>query len=172
MRAAGCRIASVHPMFGPDLLMLSGRHILLVGAGHAQALAEAAELFSHTAAECVALELEEHDEVMAWVLGLSHLVNIAFAAALSRSGARAPELQGISSSTFDAQLRIAGTVVSENPRLYFEIQQGTARHEPAIQAFTGALEELLQSVRSGDEAAFVDLMSRAHRHLAGATEQA
>lgn len=168
LRAAGCRVASVHPMFGPDLLMLSGRHILLVNAGNEAALAEAAELFSHTAADCVELGLEEHDEVMAWVLGLSHLVNIAFAAALSRSGAETPQLQGISSSTFNEQLRVAGQVVSENPRLYFEIQRGTVGREPAIRAFTGALEELLQAIRGDDEAAFVALMEQARRHTSAA----
>ena len=44
---------------------------------NSEALAEARALFAHTAAECVDLSLSEHDEVMAWVLGLSHLVNIA-----------------------------------------------------------------------------------------------
>jgi len=172
MRAAGCRIASVHPMFGPDALMLSGRHILLVSAGHAQALHEAAELFSHTAAECVELDLEDHDEVMAWVLSLAHLVNIAFAAALSRSGARSGVLRDISSSTFDAQLKVAGQVVSENPRLYFEIQQGTAGHGPAIAAFTSAMEDLLRSIREDDESMFVEIMAQAHQHLAAKDESA
>ncbi|NIP19119.1 MAG: prephenate dehydrogenase/arogenate dehydrogenase family protein, partial [Xanthomonadales bacterium] len=37
MRKAGCRITSVHPMFGPAELMLSGRHILFVDAGNADA---------------------------------------------------------------------------------------------------------------------------------------
>ncbi|HSM69882.1 MAG TPA: bifunctional chorismate mutase/prephenate dehydrogenase [Xanthomonadales bacterium] len=166
MRAAGCRIASVHPMFGPDVLMLSGRHILLVDAGHPQALAEAARLFSHTAADCVELGLDDHDEVMAWVLGLSHLVNIAFAGALGRLKEQLPLLQSISSSTFNAQLKVAAQVVSENPSLYFEIQQGTVKYEPALRAFTEVLDALLGAVRAGDEQAFVDIMSHARQQLA------
>ena len=69
---------------------LSGRHILFVDVGNKQAIAEARALFAHTAADCVELSLEEHDEVMAWVLGLSHLVNIAFAGALAQSGEKVP----------------------------------------------------------------------------------
>ena len=46
MRAAGCRIASVHPMFGPGELMLSGRHILFVDTGHAEATQEAHRLLT------------------------------------------------------------------------------------------------------------------------------
>ena len=79
---------------------------------------------TRSAAECVDLSLEEHDEVMAWVLGLSHLVNIAFASALAESGEAVPLLRKISSSTFNAQLKVAAQVVSENPHLYYEIQQG------------------------------------------------
>ncbi|MGH8035989.1 MAG: prephenate dehydrogenase/arogenate dehydrogenase family protein, partial [Lysobacterales bacterium] len=103
---AGCRVCSVHPMFGPNEIGLSGRHILFVNTGHAEALADARALFVHTAAECVDLSLEEHDEVMAWVLGLSHLVNIAFASALAQSGEAVPLLRRISSSTFNAQLKV------------------------------------------------------------------
>ncbi len=66
---AGCRVCSVHPMFGPDEIGLSGRHILFVDTGNPQALSEARALFAHTAAECVDLSLEEHDEVMAWAAG-------------------------------------------------------------------------------------------------------
>ncbi len=121
---AGCRVCSVHPMFGPEEIGLSGRHILFVDVGKPEALSEARALFSHTAADCVNLSLEEHDEVMAWVLGLSHLVNIAFASALAKSGEAVPLLRQISSSTFDAQLKVAAQVVSENPHLYYEIQQG------------------------------------------------
>jgi len=74
LAAAGCRVCSVHPMFGPNEVGLSGRHILFVDVGNPAALDEARALFAHTAADCVDLSLAEHDEVMAWVLGLSHLV--------------------------------------------------------------------------------------------------
>lgn len=168
MRAAGLRIASVHPMFGPGELMLSGRHILLVDAGHEQALAEAHALFAHTAAECVHLGIEEHDEVMGWVLGLSHLVNIAFAAALSESGEAVPLLREISSTTFDHQLQVAAQVVSENPHLYFEIQQGTLPLSSAADTFSRILDELVAAIGAGDEARFVDAMERARRRLARA----
>ena len=41
MRASGCRVCSVHPMFGPNEIGLSGRHILFVDVGNQQAIAEA-----------------------------------------------------------------------------------------------------------------------------------
>lgn len=165
MRDAGCRVCSVHPMFGPDELGLSGRHILFVDMGNQQALQEARDLFSHTAAECVDLSLEEHDEVMAWVLGLSHLVNIAFAGTLAESGEAVPLLKQISSSTFSAQLKVATQVVSENPHLYYEIQQGNVNTAEVSAQFTKVLNELVQSVSSGDEAVFTRHMESANQRL-------
>jgi chorismate mutase/prephenate dehydrogenase len=152
-------------MFGPDVLMLSGRHILFVDVGVAGAVTEARALFAHTAAECVDLGLNEHDDVMGWVLGLSHIINIAFAVALSGQHESLPLLRQISSSTFDAQLGIASQVVSENPHLYFEIQKGAKSGPEASGRLIHALEELTSAIRSDDEAGFVRLMEAAGRHL-------
>jgi chorismate mutase/prephenate dehydrogenase len=166
LNEAGCKVCSVHPMFGPNDVGLSGRHILFVDVGNGDATAEARALFAHTAADCVELSLEEHDEVMAWVLGLSHLVNIAFAGALAQSGEAVPLLRQISSSTFNAQLEVATNVVSENPRLYYEIQQGNANTEEVSRHFRAVLDELVTAVAEKDEGIFISLMRAARERLA------
>ena len=162
----GCRVCSVHPMFGPEEIGLSGRHILFVDVGNQDAIAEARALFAHTAADCVELSLQEHDEVMAWVLGLSHLVNIAFAGTLAESGEAVPLLKQISSSTFNAQLNVATQVVSENPHLYFEIQQGNDNTAVVSEHFRKVLDELVTAVVENDEAVFTRHMGAANRRLA------
>jgi len=166
MRESGCRVCSVHPMFGPDELGLSGRHILFVDVGDGEAISEARALFAHTAADCVELSLQEHDEVMAWVLGLSHLVNIAFAGTLAQSGEAVPLLKQISSSTFNAQLNVATQVVSENPHLYYEIQQGNTNTVAVSEHFRKVLDELVRSVAENDEAVFTRHMGAAKQRLA------
>ena len=165
MRQSGCRVCSVHPMFGPDEIGLSGRHILFVDVGSQEAITEARALFAHTAADCVELSLEEHDEVMAWVLGLSHLVNIAFAGALAESGEAVPLLKQISSSTFNAQLNVATQVVSENPHLYYEIQQGNDNTAVVSEHFRKVLDELVTAVADNDEAVFTRYMGAAKQRL-------
>jgi chorismate mutase/prephenate dehydrogenase len=152
-------------MFGPDEIGLSGRHILFVDVGNQAAIAEARALFAHTAADCVELSLEEHDEVMAWVLGLSHLVNIAFAGALAESGEAVPLLKQISSSTFNAQLNVATQVVSENPHLYYEIQQGNDNTAAVSKHFRKVLDELVAAVAGNDEAVFTRYMGVAKQRL-------
>ena len=165
LRENGCRVCSVHPMFGPDEIGLSGRHILFVDVGNSEATAEARALFAHTAADCVELSLEEHDEVMAWVLGLSHLVNIAFAGTLAQSGEAVPLLKQISSSTFNAQLNVATQVVSENPHLYYEIQQGNNNTTEVSEHFQKVLDELICAVEQNDEAVFARHMGAAKQRL-------
>jgi chorismate mutase/prephenate dehydrogenase len=162
---SGCRVCSVHPMFGPDEIGLSGRHILFVDVGNKEALADARALFAHTAADCVDLSLQEHDEVMAWVLGLSHLVNIAFASALAESGEAVPLLRQISSSTFNAQLKVAAQVVSENPHLYYEIQQGNRMTGEVVDQFSRVFEELARAVRVGDEISWTRAMEVANQRI-------
>ena len=166
MSEAGCRVCSVHPMFGPDEIGLSGRHILFVNMGNQQATDEARALFAHTAADCVEMSLDEHDEVMAWVLGLSHLVNIAFAGALAQSGEAVPLLKQISSSTFNAQLNVATQVVSENPHLYYEIQQGNDNTAQVSKQFRSVLDELINAVAENEEEVFTRYMGEAKQRLA------
>ncbi len=162
---AGCKVCSVHPMFGPNEIGLSGRHILFVDVGHSEALSEARALFAHTAAECFDLSLDEHDEVMAWVLGLSHLVNIAFASTLAESGEAVPLLRQISSSTFNAQLKVAAQVVSENPHLYYEIQQGNIKTAEVVSHFQRVLADLHKAVQEGDEPSWTRAMEIANQKI-------
>ncbi len=163
--STGSNVCSVHPMFGPNEIGLSGRHILFVDVGNKQALTEARALFAHTAAECVDLSLEEHDEVMAWVLGLSHLVNIAFAGALAESGEAVPLLRSISSSTFNAQLDVAAQVVSENPHLYYEIQQGNSKTDSVVRRFRDMLDGMHRAVQEEDEDAWTKAMLLANERI-------
>lgn len=162
---SGLKICSVHPMFGPDTVLLSGRHVIFIDLGNAAAVVEARALFSPTSAELVDMELDEHDELIAYVLGLSHAVNIAFFSALADSGAAAPRLAQLSSTTFDRQLAVATQVANENPRLYFEIQKLNAHGQSALVGLERAVKQLRDAVRDGDEVAFVSMMERGRGYL-------
>ena len=165
LRAAGARVTSVHPMFGPDTELLSGRHVIFIDLGSADALAEARALFDSTMAELVVMGLDEHDRLIAFVLGLSHALNIAFFTALAESGEAAPRLARMSSTTFDAQLDVAARVASENPDLYYEIQSLNAYGEESLRALRGAVERLYRAVHEHDPAAFTDMMRRGRDYL-------
>lgn len=167
LRAAGARVTSVHPMFGPDTELLSGRHVLFIDLGVAEATREARELFTPTMAVTAELDLESHDRFVAYVLGLSHALNIAFFTALAESGEAAPHLAKLSSTTFDAQLAVASRVALDNPHLYFEIQSLNDYGTESLAALLYAVERLRSVVRAGDEQGFVTLMERGRAYLSG-----
>lgn len=165
LRAAGARVTSVHPMFGPDTELLSGRHVLFIELGVPEATREARELFASTMAVTSEMDLESHDRLVAYVLGLSHALNIAFFTALGNSGETAPVLAKLSSTTFDAQLAVASRVATENPHLYFEIQSLNDYGTESLSALLYAVERLRSVVRAGDEDAFVALMEQGLAYL-------
>jgi len=162
---AGCRVTSVHPMFGPDTELLSGRHVIFIDLGSAAALEEAQALFAPTMAERVVMGLDEHDRLIAYVLGLSHALNIAFFTALADSGEAAPRLAKLSSTTFDSQLEVASRVAAESPELYFEIQSLNEYGAESLLALQQAVERLIASVKSRDAAEFAALMNRGRAYL-------
>ncbi len=162
---AGAKVASVHPMFGPDTKLLSGRHVVVVDVGVPEAIAESKELFSSTMATIVEMDLDSHDRLIAYVLGLSHALNIAFFTALAESGETAGRLAHLSSTTFDNQLEVATQVASENPHLYFEIQYLNEYGQESLEALSAAVERLRSLVADGDEGGFVALMERGAAYL-------
>lgn len=163
---AGCRVTSLHPMFGPDTKLLSGQHLIFVDVGCSEATAAARELFAATMVERLDMGLDDHDRLIAYVLGLSHALNIAFFTALAESGEAAPKLAQMSSTTFDAQLLVSAAVASENPHLYFEIQKLNEYGLESLDALCESVLRLRQLVANGDESGFVDVMERGREYLA------
>ena len=162
---AKCRVTSIHPMFGPDTRLLSGRHVIFVDVGNAVATDEAKRLFAPTMAEQIEMNLEEHDRLIAYVLGLSHALNLAFFTALADSGELVPRLKHMSSTTFDAQLKVASLVAHDNPHLYFEIQALNEYGYTSLEALRAAAEKIQALIAGGDEQGFVALMESGRKYL-------
>jgi chorismate mutase / prephenate dehydrogenase len=165
LRSHGCRVTSIHPMFGPDTDLLSGRHVVLVDLGCAEALERVRELFAPTMVEQVVMSLDDHDRLIAYVLGLSHALNIAFFTALAGSGEAAPRLARMSSTTFDAQLDVAARVAQDSPELYYEIQSLNDYGAESLEALAQAVERIRAAVLSRDRDGFVALMKRGRDYL-------
>ncbi|MBX3694278.1 MAG: bifunctional chorismate mutase/prephenate dehydrogenase [Steroidobacteraceae bacterium] len=165
LRSHGVKVTSLHPMFGPDTELLSGRHVIFVDLGVPEALERARELFAPTMVERVVMSLDDHDRLIAYVLGLSHALNIAFYNALADSGEAAPRLARLSSTTFDAQLDVATKVAQESPDLYYEIQALNDYGAESLEALAKSVESLRAAVLSQDRAAFTALMLRGRDYL-------
>jgi len=162
---SGCKVVSIHPMFGPDIKLMSGKHVIFIDMGNEEAVNQVKQLFKPTMAERIDMKFEDHDRLIAYVLGLSHAINIAFMTVLSESGEAAELLSRLSSTTFDAQLGIANNVSNENPNLYFEIQKLNHYSPTTLNALSDAVQRIIQMIHQDNQAAFVNIMNRAKSYM-------
>ena len=162
---SGCKVVSIHPMFGPNIQLMSGKHVIFIDMGNEEAVNQVKQLFQPTMAERIDMKFEDHDRLIAYVLGLSHVVNIAFMTVLSESGEAADLLSQLSSTTFDAQLNIANKVSNENPNLYFEIQKLNHYSPTTLNALSDAVQRIIQMIHQDNQVAFVNIMTQAKNYM-------
>lgn len=161
LQAAGARVASIHPMFGPQAVLLRGADVVVCDTGDEAATGVVEALFAPTTAHLVRLPLEEHDRLMADLLSLAHATAIAFALALP--AAEHP----VRSTTFQALERLAAAVVRESPDVYYEIQAENPHSAAAVAKLRAALDRLAAVLGEGDRAAFGDLLAEGRRRTPG-----
>ncbi len=150
--ASGAIVCSVHPMFGPSAPSIAGRNIIVCSCGSDTAVDEAADLFS--GGTILRMDIGEHDPIAAYVLGLTHAVNLAFSGALVRSGFSSERLSAAASTTFSRQTAVSSAVSRENAELYYSIQTENPYNEAAVQNLSDALLDL----RSFPEDEFIEKM--------------
>jgi chorismate mutase/prephenate dehydrogenase len=168
LREDGLRLVSFHPLFGPDVRMLSGCTIVFCDEANRKDLEVVRGLFGETSARLVDMSSAEHDRRMGLVLGLTHLTNLVFARALSHSPVSATELSEVAGVTFTKQLATTREVAAENPGLYFEIQALNQLTPETGKWLRQALEEWLITVETNDAGGFTALMRDCHTYLDGA----
>lgn len=162
---SGCKVVSIHPMFGPDITLLSNKHVIFIDLGDTDSVKKVKELFQPTMVEQIDMQLEDHDRLVAYILGLSHVINIAFMSVLAESGEAAETLAQLSSTTFDAQLAIGENVVFENPNMYFEIQKFNNYSQSTLNALGDAVQRIITVVNNNQEQAFVKIMQKAQDYV-------
>ena len=170
LRNNGLRLVSFHPLFGPDVRMLSDRTIVFCDEGRSEDLEVVSSLFAETSARLVEMSSEEHDRRMGLVLGLTHLANLVFARALAHSSLAASELEEVAGVTFTKQLGTTAEVAAENPGLYYEIQTLNSITPETGRWLRQALDEWLAVVDAGDASEFTRLMSECSEYLGGQTD--
>jgi chorismate mutase/prephenate dehydrogenase len=167
-RSAGAAVTSIHPMFGPGARTLSDKVICVCDCGVPTATGRVAELFRDTAATLVPMSLERHDEIAAYVLGLSHFVNLLFARVLAGSGLSYRELAEVGSTTFRAQFRTTASVALENPSLYYSIQRANRFSERVYRELETAAADWIGWVERSEPDRFAEGMEELRRWLADA----
>tara|TARA_B100000809_G_scaffold106622_1_gene105105 strand:- start:1490 stop:2344 length:855 start_codon:yes stop_codon:yes gene_type:complete len=105
----------IHPMFGPGIKKIKGHNIISIPIKDAKKeLTITKKLFP--GANFVTIDSIEHDKKIALILGLTHLMNLAFANILARDETIILT-EKMSGTTFKAQKIIAESILTETPEL-------------------------------------------------------
>jgi len=105
----------IHPMFGPGTKNIAGRNVIIVPIKDAQKELAATKLL-FPGANFVTIDAVEHDKKIAVILGLTHLINIAFANILAKDE-KISLTEKMAGTTFKAQRIIAESILAESAEL-------------------------------------------------------
>jgi chorismate mutase/prephenate dehydrogenase len=161
LRDRGARVASIHPMFGPSIVLLRDADVVVCDTGDADATAEVERLFAPTTARLVRVPLEDHDRIMADLLSLAHATAIAFALALPQSA------HAVRSTTFGKLETVAAALVRESPDVYYEIQSRNPHSAAALARLKSSIERVMEAASAASPAAFREMFEEAKRGTAG-----
>jgi chorismate mutase/prephenate dehydrogenase len=167
---SGMRIASIHPMFGPSTRMLADQNLIVCNCGSMEAVDDATSLFKDTSLNITVLDVSKHDEIMGYALGAAHAVNIIFFDMLADSGLSAVEIRRFASTTLRKQLSTAMDVASENPVLYYEIQNLNKHREQIFSSLRSSLEKVRRASISPSRDDFVGIMRRGMEYFGGGAD--
>lgn len=161
LQKAGARVASLHPMFGPSVVLLRDCDVVICDTGDVEAAQSVEQLFQSTTARVIHLPLGEHDRQMADVLTLAHATVIAFAIALPH--APSP----LRSTTLGALQALSASLVRESPDVYFEIQAHNPNSAGALARLADAVKRVSAAVASQDPTAFRALLDEGRARTEG-----
>lgn len=153
-------ILGTHPVFGPGAKGIRNQNFVLTPTNEQEtALARKIKQYlEERGGEVTLTTPEEHDEMMAVILGLSHFIAIASADTLL-SFDRLKKMKAIGGPTYKALLTLAESVITEDPELYASIQMnlpGITEKEELFQRNTKTWAEI---VRNRDRQEFVERMN-------------
>lgn len=116
-------VLGAHPMFGPGARDITNKNFILTPTSEEEgALAEKVRQYLETRGASVALMTpQEHDEMMAIILGLPYFIAIISGDTLL-SFDKLRLTKAISGSTYKVLLMLAESVISEDPELYASLQ--------------------------------------------------
>jgi len=105
----------IHPMFGPGTKSIDGKNIIIIPIKDAKKELSITKLL-FPKANFVTIDAVEHDKKIAVILGLTHLINIAFANILAKDE-KISLTEKMAGTTFKAQKIISESILTESPEL-------------------------------------------------------
>ncbi len=149
-----------HPVFGPGARSIASQNFVLTPTNErertlAQKIREYLEI---RGAKVTLMTPQEHDEVMAVVLGLSHFIALVSADTLV-SFDKLKQMEAIGGITYKVLLTLVESVISEDPELYASLQMSLPNMTEIGKLFQRKGKVWVDLVKNRDKQEFVDRMN-------------
>ena len=159
-------VLGAHPMFGPGARDIINQNFILTPTNEEEtALAQKIRKYlEERGARATMMTPDEHDEMMAVILGLSHFIAIVSADTLLNFD-RLREMEAIGGSTYKVLLTLVGSVISEDPEFYASLQMNLPKMTEIEELFQRSSKTWANIVRNRDRQEFVNRMNSLKNRL-------
>ena len=153
-------VLGAHPMFGPGAKDILNQNFVLTPTNDKEAaLAEKIKQYLEARGARVTLMTpQEHDEMMAVILGLSHFIAIVSVDTLL-SFDKLKQMEAIGGSTYKVLLTLTEGVLSEDPEFYASLQMKLPKMTEIEELFQKSSKTWANIVKNKDRQEFVRRMN-------------
>jgi len=150
----------IHPMFGPGAGSMAKQNFVLTPTNEQErALAQKVrEYLLAKGGKVTLMDPQEHDEMMAVILGLSHFIAIISADTLLGLGG-IKQREAIGGTTYKLLLTLVESVISEDPEFYASLQMGLPNITKIEELFLENSKTWAELVKNKDRQQFVYRMN-------------
>jgi len=155
-----------HPIFGPGAKSIANQNFVLTPTSERETtLAQKVREYLETrGAKVTVMTPQEHDEMMAVILGLSHFIAVVSADTLL-SFDRLKQMEAISGITYKVLLTLVESVLSENPELYASLQMSLPNMTEVEKLFQQRGQIWADLVKNKDKQEFIKRMKALRSRL-------
>ena len=155
-----------HPMFGPGAGSVAQQNIILTPTSEEEKILaqKIREYLLTKGARITLMTPQEHDEMMAVILGLSHFIAITSADTLLSLG-KVIQRDAISGTTYKLLLTLVESVISEDPEFYASLQMCLPNMTKIEGLFQRSSRTWAELVKNKDRQQFVHRMHNLKKQL-------
>ena len=149
-----------HPVFGPGASDIVNKNFVLTPTNEEEtALAQKIKGYlEERGARASLMTPQEHDEMMAVILGLSHFIAIVSADTLLNFG-KLKQMETISGSSYKVLLTLAESVIAEDPEFYASLQMSLPKVTEIEELFQNSAKTWGDIIKNKDSQEFVSRMN-------------
>jgi prephenate dehydrogenase/chorismate mutase len=152
------QLISIHPLFGSSSDLFSANSVIVVKPPTSISNYRLIkDLFPHF--NTIAMNASDHDRLMGVMLSLPHALIFMFGDLVAKKVTQSPK--GIASPSFENFLQMWESVLSENPRVYFDIQSMNKHSREILRSIERSSSKFRKLVTGGDYKGFRKLLDDA-----------